>query len=68
VRKEDVNASEIGLDVVAARNPSIKAVTVEVLDAVSAPAHAVTMDQSSIVIVEVPFFILILILDLKRVV
>jgi hypothetical protein len=68
VRKEDVNASEIGLDVVAACNPSIKAVTEEVLDAVSAPAHAVTMEPSSIVIVEVPFFILILILDLKRVV
>jgi len=65
VRSKDVNAAEVGLDVVAARNPSIEAVTEEVLDGVSAPAHAVTMEPSSVVIVEVKFFILILILDLK---
>jgi hypothetical protein len=65
VRKEDVNAAEVGLDVVAARNPSIEAVTKEVLDAVSAPAHAVTMEPSSVVIVQVPFFLFILIVDLK---
>ena len=60
-----MDAAEVGLDVVAARNPSIEAVTEEVLDGVSAPAHAVTMEPSSVVIVEVSFFILILILDLK---
>jgi hypothetical protein len=65
VRNEDVDAAEVGLDVLAARNPSIEAVTEEVVDGVSAPAHAVTMEPSSVVIVEVKFFILILILDLK---
>jgi hypothetical protein len=66
VRNKDVDAAEVGLDVVAARNPSIEAVTKEgVLDGVSAPAHAVTMEPSSVVIVEVKFSILILILDLK---
>jgi hypothetical protein len=65
MRNEDVDAAEVGLDVVAARNPSIEAVTKEVLDGVFAPAHAVTMEPSSIVSVEVKFFILILILDLK---
>jgi len=60
-----VDAAEVGLDVVAACNPSIEVVTNEVLDGVSAPAHAVTMEPSSVVIVEVKFFILILILDLK---
>ena len=65
MRNEDVDTAEVGLDVVAARNPSIEAVTKEVLDGVSAPAHTVTMEPSSIVIVEVKFFILILILDLK---
>jgi hypothetical protein len=65
VRNEDVNAAEVGLDVVAARNPSIEAVTEEVLDGGSAPAHAVTMEPSSVVILEVKFFILILTLDLK---
>jgi hypothetical protein len=60
-----VDAAEVGLDVVAARNPSIEAVTKEVLDGVSTPAHALTMEPSSVVIVEVKFFILILILDLK---
>ena len=63
-----MNAAEVGLDVVAgvaACNQSIEAVTQEVLDGVSAPAHAVTMEPSSVVIVEVKFFILILILDLK---
>ena len=49
----------------AARTPSIEGVTNEVLGGVSAPAHAVTMEPSSVVIVEVNFFILILILDLK---
>ena len=58
-----MDAAEVGLDVVAAHNPSIEAVTEEVLDGVSAPAHAVTMEPSSVVIVEVKFFILIL--DLK---
>jgi len=67
VRNKDVNAAEVGLDVVAARNPLIEAVTKEALDAVSAHAHAVTMEPSSVVIVEVTFFILILILDLNRV-
>jgi hypothetical protein len=38
-----VDAAEVGLDVVAARNPSIEAVTEEVVDGVSAPAHAVTI-------------------------
>jgi hypothetical protein len=65
VQNKDVDAAEVGLDVVAARNPSIEAVTNEVLGGVSAPAHAVTMEPSYIVIVEVNFFILILILDLK---
>jgi len=65
VRNEDVGAAEVGLDVVAASNPLIEAVTNEVLGGVSAPAHAVTMEPSSVVIVEVKFFILILILDLK---
>ena len=60
-----MDAAEVGLDVVAACNPSIEAVTKEVLDGVSAPAHAVTMEPFSIVIVEVKFFILIFILDLK---
>jgi hypothetical protein len=67
MRNEDVNPAEVGLDVVAACNQSIEALTKEVLDGVSAPAHVVTMEPSSVVIVEVPFFILILILDLKRV-
>ena len=62
-----MDTAKVGLDVVAACNPSIEAVTKEVLDGVSAPAHAVTMEPSSVVIVEVSFFILILILDLKRV-
>ena len=60
-----MNDAEIDLDVVAACNPLIEAVTKEALDAVSAHAHAVTMEPSSVVIVEVKFFILILILDLK---
>jgi hypothetical protein len=51
VRKEDVNDAEIDLDVVAACNPLIEAVTKEALDAVSAHAHAVTMEPSSVVIV-----------------
>ena len=59
-----MDAAEVGLDVVAARNPSIEAVTNEVLGGVSAPAHAVTMEPSSIVVVQVIFF-LILFLDLK---
>jgi hypothetical protein len=46
-------------------NPSIEAVTEEVLDAVSAPAHEVPMEPSSAVFVKVKFFILILTLDLK---
>jgi len=67
VRNKDVDAAEVGLDVVAARNQLIEAVPKEVLvlDGVSAPAHAVTMEPSSVVIVEVPFFLFILILDLK---
>jgi len=70
VRKDDVSTAEVGLDVVAgeaACNQSIEVVTEEVLDGVSAPAHVVTMEPSSVVIVEVPFVILILISDLKRV-
>ena len=55
-----MNAAEVGLDVVAARNPSIEAVTKEVLDGGSAPAHAVTMEPSSIVILEVKFSFLFL--------
>jgi len=65
-----VSAAEVGLDVVAgvaACNQSIEVVTEEVLDGVSAPAHVVTTEPSSIVIVEVPVVILILITDLKRV-
>jgi len=65
-----VSAAEVGLDVVAgvaACNQSIEVVTEEVLDGVSAPAHVVTTELSSVVIVEVPFVILILISDLKRV-
>ncbi len=65
-----MNAAEVGLDVVAgvaACNQSIEAVTEEVLDGVSTPAHVLTTEPSSVVIVEVPFFILILILDLKHV-
>ena len=61
-----MSTEEVGLDVVAgvaACNQSIEVVTEEVLDGVSAPAHAVTMEPSSVVIVEVKFFILIL--DLK---
>jgi hypothetical protein len=46
-------------------NPLIEAVTEEVLDAVSAPAHDVPMEPSSAVFVKVKFFILILTLDLK---
>jgi hypothetical protein len=65
VRNEDVGAAEVGLDVVAARNPLIEAVTHEVLGGLSAPAYAVNMEPSSVVIVEVKFFILIHILDLK---
>jgi len=53
VRKEDVNAAEVGLDVVAARNPLIEAVTEEVLDAVSAPAHEVPMEPYFAVFVQV---------------
>ena len=49
----------------AATNPSTEAVTEEVLDAVSAPAHDVPMEPSSAVFVKVKFFILILTLDLK---
>ncbi len=60
-----MNAAEVGLDVVAARNPSIEAVTKEVLDAVSTPAHAVTMEPSSVVIVQVNVFLFILISGLK---
>ena len=48
-----MNAAEIGLGVVAARNPSIEAVTKEVLDAVSATAHEVPMEPSSAVFVKV---------------
>ena len=60
-----MNAAEVGLDVVAACNPSIEAVTKDMLDAVSAPAHAVSMEPSFSVIVQEIFFILILISDLK---
>jgi hypothetical protein len=70
VRNDDVSAAEVGLDVVAgvaACNQSIEVVTEEVLDGVSAPAHVVTTEPSSVVIVEVPVVILILITDLKRV-
>ena len=59
-----MDAAEVGLDVVAARNPSIEGVTNEVLGGVSAPAPAGTMEPSSVVIVQVIFF-LILFLDLK---
>jgi len=65
-----VSTAEVGLDVmagVAACNQSIEVVTEQVLDGVSAPAHVVTTEPSSIVIVEVPVVILILITDLKRV-
>ena len=58
-----MNAAEVGLDVVAgvaACNQSIEAVTEEVLDGVSAPAHVLTTEPSSIVIVEVPFSFLFL--------
>ena len=55
-----MDAEEAGLDVVAARNPSIEGVTNEVLGGVSAPAHAVTMEPSSVVIVQVIFFFLFL--------
>jgi len=51
----------------AACKQSIEVVTEEVLDGVSSPAHVVTMEPSSVVIVEVPFVLLILISDLKRV-
>jgi len=70
VRNDDVSTAEVGLDVVAgvaACNQSIEVVTEKVLDGVSAPAHVVTTEPSSIVIVEVPVVILILITDLKRV-
>jgi len=70
VRNDDVSAAEVGLDVVAgvaACNQSIEVVTEEVLDGISAPAHVVTTELSSVVIVEVPFVILSLISDLKRV-
>ena len=60
-----MNAAEVGLDVVAARNPSIEAVTEEVLDAVSAPADDVPMEPSSLVFIKVSFVILILTLDVK---
>ena len=63
-----MKSAEVGLDVVAGVaecNQSIEVVTEEVLDGVSTPAHVVTMEPSSVVIVEVKFFILILILDLK---
>jgi len=46
-------------------NPSIEAVTKEVLDAVSVPARGVSMEPSSVVTVQVNLFILILISDLK---
>jgi hypothetical protein len=65
-----VSTEEVGLDVVAgvaACNQSIEVVTEEVLDGVSAPAHVVITEPSSVVIVEVPFVLLILISDLKRV-
>jgi hypothetical protein len=51
--------------VLSTTNPSIEAVTKEVLDAVLAPAHDVHMEPSSAVFVKVKFFILILTLDLK---
>jgi hypothetical protein len=51
--------------VLSTTNPSIEAVTKEVLDAVLAPAHDVPMEPSSAVFVKVKFFILILTLDLK---
>jgi len=60
-----VSAAELIAAVSAATNPSIEAVTKEVLDAVSAPAHDVPMEPSSAVFVKVKFFILILTLDLK---
>ena len=47
-----MNAAEIGLDVVAACNLSIEAVTEEVLDGVSTPAHAVTMEPSSVMLLK----------------
>jgi hypothetical protein len=65
-----VSTAEVGLDVVAgvaACNQSIEVVTENVLDGVSAPARVVTTEPSSVVIVEVPFVILILILDLTHV-
>ena len=65
-----MSAAEVGLDVVAGVaecNQSIEVVTEEVLDGVSTPAHVVTMEPSSVVIVEVPFVILILISDSKHV-
>jgi NAD(P)H-dependent flavin oxidoreductase YrpB (nitropropane dioxygenase family) len=46
-------------------NPSIEAVTEEVLDAVLAPAHDVPMEPSSKVFDKVKFFLHILSLDLK---
>jgi hypothetical protein len=46
-------------------NLSIEAVTEEVLDAVSAPAHDVPMEPSSKVFDKVKFFLHILSLDLK---
>jgi hypothetical protein len=60
-----VSAAELIAAVSAATNPSTKAVTEEVLDAVSAPAHDVPMEPSSRVFVKVNFFILSLTLDLK---
>ena len=60
-----MNDAEIDLDVVAALNPLIEAVTEEALDAVSTHAHAVSMEPSFSVIVQEIFFILILISDLK---
>ena len=65
-----MSPEEVGLDVVAgvaACNQLIEVVTEKVLDGVSAPAHVVTTEPSSVVIVEVPFVLLILISDLKRV-
>jgi hypothetical protein len=46
-------------------NPSIEAVTEELLDAVSAPAHDVPMEPSSAVFDKVKFFLHILSSDLK---
>ena len=49
-----MSAAEVGLDVVAgvaACNQSIEVVTEEVLDGISAPAHVVTTEPSSVVIV-----------------